>query len=86
MPHIHAQSVLHDILNFDKAKREEFEHRQAEKQRIKDLFARRAEELKIALEEAKKRQADRDQAKRRRRRKRDNPEEYADSEVEGAVD
>ena len=84
VPHIHARSVLGDIQNFDKAKREEYEHRVSEKKRISELFTKRAEELKVALAEAKERQGKRDQAKRRRQRRRANPEEYADSEEEGA--
>lgn len=42
VPHIHARSVLNDIENFDKAKREEYEHRVSEKKRIAELFAARA--------------------------------------------
>jgi len=52
--------VLHDIQNFDKAKREEYELRVSEKKRIVDLFARRAEEMKVSLEDAKNRQSHRD--------------------------
>lgn len=60
MPHIHARSVLHDIQNFDKAKRVEYEHRVSEKRRISELFLRRAEELKVSVETAKVRQTKRD--------------------------
>jgi len=41
VPHIHARSILHDIQNFDKAKRLEYEHAVSEKRRITDLFQKR---------------------------------------------
>ena len=34
MPHIHARKVLEDVENFDKAKREEYEHKVSEKARL----------------------------------------------------
>jgi hypothetical protein len=52
--------VLHDIQNFDKAKRVEYEHRVSEKRRIAELFVRRAEDLKTSIEQAKVRQVKRD--------------------------
>lgn len=37
VPHIHAKSVLNDIENFDRAKREEYEHHCSEKIRLAEL-------------------------------------------------
>lgn len=86
VPHISALSVLDDIENFDKAKREEYEHSCKEKKRLADLReARRIQQEKEA-EEAAKAKAIKDTAKRRRLRRKAEGSQYAETEDEAEVE
>jgi len=52
VPHIHARKVLEDVENFDKAKREEYEHKVSEKARLALVGERRVEMATKAEEDA----------------------------------
>jgi len=83
VPHISAMSVLDDIENFDKDKREEYEHSTSEKKRLTDIRENRRVKQEKEDEETAKAKAIKDQAKRRRLRRKAEGSQYADSDVEG---
>ena len=82
MPHIHARKVLEDVENFDKAKREEYEHKVSEKARLA-LVAERKAEMALKTEEdaiiAKKK---RETLRRKKARRAKDRENYASSAEE----
>ena len=86
VPHISATSVLDDIENFDKVKREEYEHSTSEKKRLNELREKRRIQQEKEDEEAAKAKAIKDQAKRRKLRRKAEGSQYADSDLEDAVE